>query len=296
MVRQPILGRDFAAADETPGAAPVMILSYGLWERRYGKDPGIIGQTVRINSTPASWGAVDLLSSTPTTVIGVMPPGFDFPLHRVDLWLPLVPTAGLLFPDLHDRQSRRFWFAFGRLADGVTLQSARAEMESIGRRLERTYPLTNRGVIPSVKNFHEFWIGPNAVALYASMWAAVAFVLLIACANLANLMLARAIGRSREMSVRIALGAGRWRIVRQLLIESVMLSIAGGVVGWLIAGWSVRTYNLLASPIRTGTTDGTTPWTIACSPISSAISLDHGPAVRAGAGGPALTASTSIRR
>ena len=146
-------------------------------------------------------------------MIGIMPPDFRFPLHRVDLWLPLVPTAGMLFPNLHDRQSRNFMFAFGRLADSVTLQQARLDMEDIGRRLERTYPLTNRGVVPSVKNFHEAWVGPNAVALYASMWAAVAFVLLIACANLANLMLARAIGRSREMAVRIALGAGRWRIV-----------------------------------------------------------------------------------
>jgi putative ABC transport system permease protein len=244
--QQPILGRDFAPSDEMPGAAPVMILSDHLWERRYGRDPGIIGQTVRINSTPASWGAVDLLTSTPTTVIGVMPPGLRFPLHRVDLWLPLVPTAGMLFPNLHDRQSRNFMLAFGRLADGVTLQRARAEMEDIGRRLERTYPLTNRGVIPSVKNFHEFWI-PNAIVLYTSMWAAVAFVLLIACANLANLMLAKAIGRSREMSVRIALGAGRWRIVRQLLIESVLLSTAGGLLGGLVAGWSLRTYNRVAS-------------------------------------------------
>jgi predicted lysophospholipase L1 biosynthesis ABC-type transport system permease subunit len=160
----------------------------------------------------------------------------------VDLWLPLVPTAGLRFPDLHDRQSRRFWFAFGRLADGVTPQSARAEMESIGRQLEHAYPLTNRGIVPTVKNFHQFWLGPNAVALYASMWAAVAFVLLIACANIANLMLARAIGRSREMAVCIALGAGRWRIMRQLLIESLMLSTLGGAFGWLIATWSVRTH------------------------------------------------------
>jgi putative ABC transport system permease protein len=245
--QKPILGRDFSPADEMPGAAPVMILSYHLWELRYRKDPGIIGQTVRINSTPASWGAVDLLTSTPTTVIGVMPPDFRFPLHRVDLWLPLVRTSGMLFPDLDNRQRRNFMFAFGRLADGVTLQRARGEMEDIGRRLERTYPLTNRGVAPSVKNFHQFWLGPNAVALYTSMWAAVAFVLLIACANLANLMLARAIGRSREMTLRIALGAGRSRIVRQLLVESIVLSTAGGFVGGVIAGWSIRMYNLVAN-------------------------------------------------
>jgi predicted permease len=177
-----------------------------------------------------------------------MPPGFAFPHHRVDLWLPLVPTAGLPFPDLQDRRNRRFWFAFGRLADGVTLQGARAEIESIGRRLERAYPLTNRGIVPAVEDFHEFWIGPNAVALYGSMWAAVAFVLLIACANLANLLLAREVGRSREMAIRIGLGAGRWRLVRQLLVESVMLSTAGGVFGGLIAVWSVRVYNLLANP------------------------------------------------
>ena len=245
--QKPVLGRDFVASDEIPGAAPVMILSYHLWERRYGKDPGIIGQTVRINSTPASWGTVDMLTSTPTTVIGVMPPDFRFPLHRVDLWLPLVPTAGMLFPRLHDRQSRNFMFAFGRLAGGMTLQHARAQMQEIGRLLERTYPATNRGVVPSVKTFREAWVGPNAVALYASMWVAVVFVLLIACANLANLMLAKAIGRSREMTVRIALGAGRWRVVRQLLIESLLLSTAGGLIGGVVAGWSVRAYNLVVT-------------------------------------------------
>ena len=285
--QKPILGRDFAASDETPGAAPVMILSYHLWERRYGKDPRIIGQTVRINSTPASWGTVDMLTSTPTTVIGVMPPDFRFPLYRVDLWLPLVPTAGMLFPRLHDRQSRNFMFAFGRLADGVTLQRARAEMEGIGRRLERTYPSTNRGVIPSVKTFQQFWVGPNAVALYESMWAAVAFVLLIACANLANLMLAKAIGRSREMTVRIALGAGRWRIVRQLLIESVLLSTVGGLLGGVIAGWSVRAYNLVVTdPYWYARWDYAIDQRVLAYLIG--LSLITGTAVRHGAGGAAL--------
>lgn len=246
--QKPILGRDFAASDEIPGAAPVTILSHRLWTQRYRQDPSIIGQTVQINSTPTTWGAIDLVHSTGTTVIGVMPRDFDFPHHRVDLWLPLLQTAGLRFPDLHDRANRRFWFAFGRLADGAAFPTARAEMESLGRRLEHTYPSTNRGIVPTVRNFHEFWIGPSAVALYASMWAAVAFVLLIACANLANLLLARAVGRSREIAVRSALGAGRWRIIRQLLIESVMLSVAGGLCGGLLAAWSVHTYNRLASP------------------------------------------------
>jgi len=243
----PILGRDFLPSDELPGAAPVMILTYHLWERRYKKDPTIIGHTVRINSTPASWGAVDLLTSTPTTVIGVMPPDFRFPLNRVDLWLPLIRTSGMLLPILENRLRRNFMFAFGRLADGVTLQSARAEMAEVGRRLEDNYPLTNRGVSPSVKTFQEFWLGPNAGAFYTFMWAAVTFVLLIACANLANLMLAKSIGRSREMAIRIALGAGRWRIVRQLLIESVLLSVTGGLLGGALAGWSIRAYNAVAS-------------------------------------------------
>jgi putative ABC transport system permease protein len=228
--QQPIIGRDFAAADEAPGAAPVTILSYRVWERRYLEDPSIIGHTVRIDDRP-------------TTVIGVMAAGFDFPHHRVDLWMPLAPT-----PNLLQRQTRVLWFAFGRMAGGVTIQSAGAEMRAIGRRLEAAYPLTNRGVIPVVMNFGEFVIGPNATTIYGSMWAAVGFVLLIACANLANLLLARAIGRSREIAVRIALGAGRWRIIRQLLIESVTLSAVGGVFGWLLTRWCVRAYELVAEP------------------------------------------------
>ena len=223
--QRPILGRDFEPSDETPGAAPVAILRYGFWERRYGKDPAIIGQTVRINGTP-------------TTVIGVMAPGFSFP-RRQDLWMPLVPT-----PDLLERDARYLWFAFGRLVEGATIESARAEMEVIGRRLASAYPLTNQGFPPVVQNSTEHFIGPGATLLFESMLGAVSFVLLIACANLANLMLARAVGRSREISLRIALGAGRWRVIRQLLIESVMLSTAGGVSALLIAKLGIRIYKL----------------------------------------------------
>jgi putative ABC transport system permease protein len=229
--QRPILGRDFAPSDEAPGAAPVTILSYGLWVRRYGKDPGIIGRILRIDDTP-------------TTVIGVMARGFDFPHHRVDLWMPLRPPSDLL----QQRQTRVLWFAFGRVAEGVTIKSARAEMDTIGKRLSSAYPLSNQDIVPVVKNFTEFFVGPDATAIYGSMSGAVGFVLLIACANLANLLLGRAVVRSREMSVRIALGAGRWRIIRQLLVESVMLSAVGGVLGWLITTWSVRIYELVASP------------------------------------------------
>ncbi|MBZ5632968.1 MAG: ABC transporter permease [Acidobacteriia bacterium] len=223
--QRPMLGRDFTASDETDGAPPVAILNYGFWERRYGKDHNIIGRTLRMNGAP-------------TTVIGVMPEGFSFP-QRVDVWVPLVRTRNVL-----KRENRATWVVLARLADGVTMENARAEMEIIGRRLAGAYPLTNRDLLPEIQTFDQFFIGPNAVLIYGSMWGAVGFVLLIACANLANLLLARAIGRSREISVRIALGAGRWRIVRQLLIESLMLSGLGGFLGWWIAKWGVRTYEI----------------------------------------------------
>jgi predicted permease len=227
--REPILGRDFTKSDEIPGAAHVVILNYSFWESRYGKDPAVVGRTVRINSAPA-------------TVIGVMPPGFIFPQNQ-DMWVPLVPT-----PKVMRRANRETWFVFGRLADGVTIESARTEMEAIGKRLEQAYPLTNKGFPPVVTNFAGFYIGPNASLIYGSLWGAVGFVLLIACANLANLMLARALGRSREISVRMALGAGRWRVVRQLLIESTILSALGGFLGWWIAKWGVRSWELVSMP------------------------------------------------
>ncbi len=224
--QRPIRGRDFAPSDEVPGAAPVVILTYAFWERRYAKDPSIIGRTVRMNGVP-------------TTVVGVMAQGFSFP-QKQDLWMPLTLTS-----QVQKRENREAWFAFGRLADGVTIQSARVEMATIARRLAVAYPLTNQDVPTLVQSFHEFFLGPNAGTIYGSLWGAVGFVLLIACANLANLLLARAVGRSREISVRIALGAGRWRITRQLLIESVILSSLGGFFGWWTAKWSVRAWELV---------------------------------------------------
>jgi putative ABC transport system permease protein len=222
---RPILGRDFAPSDEIPGASAVAILSYGIWESRYGKDPAVVGRALRMNDVR-------------TTVIGVMPSGFSFP-QKQDLWVPLVAT-----PTVLKRENRDTWMAIGRMSDGVTIHSAQREMEVIGKRLASAYPVTNQDLVPQVQNFTQFFIGADAATLYGAMWGAVGFVLLIACANLANLLLARAIGRSREISIRIALGAGRWRIIRQLLIESVLLSGIGGFFGWWIAKWGVRTYAL----------------------------------------------------
>ena len=223
--REPILGRDFTASDAVDGAAPVAMLNYGFWQRRYGKNPAVVGKTVRMN------GAA-------TTIIGVMPEGYSFP-QTVDVWVPLVETARV-----RNRNSTDTWFAFGRLAPGVAFQSAKAEVEGIIKRLETEYPLTDTRNHLVVQSFPEFFIGANAAMIYGSMWGAVGFVLLIACANLANLLLARAMGRSREISVRIALGAGRWRIVRQLLAESLMLSGLGGLLGWQLAKWGVHAYSL----------------------------------------------------
>ncbi len=220
--QKPIVGRDFTPDDEKPGAAAVVVLGYGVWENRYGKDPNIIGQTIRINDSP-------------TVVIGVMQRGLKFPIDS-DLWTPLVPTAN------REKRDSRGLGAFAEMAPGISLKTATAEMETIARNLQRAYPDTNQGITAVVHTFSEEFNGPEVYTLLAALMGAVAFVLLIACANVANLLLGRAVDRAREISIRIALGAGRWRIIGQLLIESLMLSIAGGVCGWLLSMWGIRLF------------------------------------------------------
>lgn len=220
--QKPIIGRDFAPSDGVPGAPSVALLNYAFWERRFGKSTSIIGKSFRLDDKPV-------------TIIGVMPPGFTFPTPRVDIWIQSVRPAF-------------FWFAFGRLAKGATRESAQAEMDVIARRLDNSYPRSNPDYFRQLRSFGEQFQGPNTLALYRAIWGAVGFLFLIGCVNLANLFLARAIGRYREISLRIALGARRWRIILQLLIESLMLSSLAGIAGWFIALASVRTYERVESP------------------------------------------------
>jgi predicted permease len=228
--QRPVLGRDFTDADGQPGAPGVAVLRYAAWQRWFAGDPAVIGRTVRVNGRPL-------------TVIGIMPRGFSFPQNQ-DLWVPLVPTS-----DVRRRDARETWFALGRMATGVTVARARAEMETIGRRLAATYPETNEGQnrTPTVYTFEGFFIGSSAGAVYRAMWGAVAFVLLIVCANLANLLLARGVAREREIAVRMAIGAGRTRVIRQLVVESLMLATGGGIGGWWLARAGVRVYAAVAN-------------------------------------------------
>jgi len=220
--QKPVAGRDFVAADELPGATPVAMLAHALWERRYGKDPSIVGKKIRVNEVP-------------TIVIGVMPPEMQFRTN-VDLWTPLIPTG-----DWEKRENRAL-IIVGRLAQSASLQSARAELDTISRRLESAYPATNKDIGIIVLEGKDYF-NPRIKVVLMGLWIVVGLVLLVACANVANLLLGRAVERSREISIRVALGAGRWRVIRQLLAESVTLSVAGGVLGWLLAIWGVRAFD-----------------------------------------------------
>jgi predicted permease len=224
-----LLGRAFLPGDDHPGAAPILVLGYNVWQERYAGVLGVIGRQVRVNGQPA-------------TIVGVMPKGFRFP-NTVDLWMPLVST-----PELAKRDHRTL-LGYSILRPGVTLHEANAELNGIAGRLASQFP-EDKNIGMSVLTFHQRFNGGPIRIIFLLMLGAVGFVLLIACADVANMMLSRSVARQREMSIRIALGASRWRVVRQLLIESVILSTAGGVLGLVLAAAGIHWFDLSTVIIR----------------------------------------------
>ncbi len=208
-------------ATEAGGLGPAVI-SHGLWKRRFGSDPDIIGKQLNLDTYPVK-------------IVGVMPASFQFPSKEIDLW---VPTA-MSMEAARQRNAAHYLRVIARLKPGVSYEQADAEMASIAARLEEQFPATNGNLGARINPLREHFFGGIRLALVILL-AATAFVLLIACANVANLMLARAASRQREIAIRLALGAGRWRIVRQLLTESLLLSLAGGAAGFLMSLWSVE--------------------------------------------------------
>lgn len=227
----PILGRDFLPEDDRPGAAPVVLLGNGVWRQRYGGDASIVGRTIRVNDLPS-------------VIIGVMAEGFRFPLEA-EVWQPLAQIRGL---DAQPRNARGL-DAFGRLAEGVSREQAQTELATIGRRMATDHPDTNKDILPQAQTFNERQNGGPIRAVFLSLLGAVGFVLLIACANVANLLLARSANRSREIAVRVSIGATRWRIVRQLLIESVLLALVSGIVGLAFSLVGIRMFDLATADV-----------------------------------------------
>jgi putative ABC transport system permease protein len=234
---EPLLGRTFVPEEERAGSDGVVVLSHGLWTRRYGADPAIVGRTIQVDSTAR-------------VVVGVMPPSFVFDLGIArQLWVPVGWTSG----DEH-RDANSF-IAIGRLKPSVTFAQASSEMDTIGRALAAAFAPDDVGTTVRLIPLAEFG-APRLRSTLVPMLAVVGFVLLIACVNVANLLLARGASRGRELAVRAMLGAGRWRIVRQLLTESLVLACGGAAGGLLFAYWSTRALlpnlpgNMRALPFR----------------------------------------------
>jgi predicted permease len=225
----PERGRGFNAEEEQVGRDRVVVLSHRLWRRRFGGDPGILGKSISLNEEPH-------------VVVGIMPPDFQFPGNTVgqfpvntDIWRPLAPSN-----DMRERRGTYWLRVVGRLKPGVTREQAQADMDVVAHQIIQQHPSTARiGAYATVVPLFEQIVRSIRRPLMI-LFGAVLLVLLIACANIANLLLARAAARQREVAVRAALGAGRWRIVRQLMTENMLLAVLGGVLGVLLAWWGLR--------------------------------------------------------
>lgn len=218
---QPALGRTFAADEDQIGREHVVVLSDALWQRRFNRDPGIINRSINLNSESF-------------TVIGVMPRGFFFPEREAELWIPWA-----MEPDQASGRGDHYLRVLARLKPGVTIERANAETESLAARLAADYPRTNEDLGILVRSFQQDYVGDLRLPILI-LFAAVGVVLLIVCANVANLLLAQATTRRREIAIRMAVGAKRWTIARQVLIESLLLAAGGGLLGVLAAIWGVE--------------------------------------------------------